>query len=240
MTRTLSFKFCGRPCTRRLRDVLLDNGITTLDQLAAEVRSGRVRKIRDVGPATAREAAVLVGVCEHCGHADGLPRGVIQCSRCGEADDWIPGTKKPAGWGPIEIEGGSWHRGLIVELCPRCHRLAMALVAEALRPQVSAERVMRIVVDLNDAAPRSERREALQPAGTANMNMRVDDLDLSVRAANAMGRADIRFVGELVRMTELKMLSIRNFGRTSLREVREALAERGLSFGMRADGWRAP
>ena len=63
----------------------------------------------------------------------------------------------------------------------------------------------------------------------------VDDLELSVRSANCLKNAGINLIGELVQKTEAEMLKTKNFGRKSLNEIKEILAEMGLSFGMRLD-----
>ncbi len=65
----------------------------------------------------------------------------------------------------------------------------------------------------------------------------VDELELSVRSANCLQNANIRFIGELVQRTEAEMLKTKNFGRKSLKEIKEILAEMGLSLGMKLDGW---
>jgi len=62
-----------------------------------------------------------------------------------------------------------------------------------------------------------------------------DDLELSVRSANCLRNAGIRLIGELVQKTEPEMLKTKNFGRKSLNEIKEILAEMGLSFGMKLD-----
>ncbi len=60
----------------------------------------------------------------------------------------------------------------------------------------------------------------------------VTELDLSVRASNCLEAANIKTIGELISLTEDEVLSIRNFGRTTLKEVKKKLAQLGLSFGM--------
>lgn len=61
----------------------------------------------------------------------------------------------------------------------------------------------------------------------------VDELDLSVRSANCLQNADIKYVGELVQRSEHEMLKTKNFGRKSLLEIKEILTGMGLSLGMR-------
>lgn len=65
----------------------------------------------------------------------------------------------------------------------------------------------------------------------------VDELELSVRSANCLKIANIKYIGQLVQKTEQDMLKTKNFGRKSLKEIKEILAEMGLSLGMKVDGW---
>lgn len=65
----------------------------------------------------------------------------------------------------------------------------------------------------------------------------VEELDLSVRAQNCLQNAGIRYVGELVQKTEQEMLKTRNFGRKSLKEIKDVLADLDMSLGMRLDGF---
>ena len=69
----------------------------------------------------------------------------------------------------------------------------------------------------------------------ANLFKSVDELELSVRSANCLQNANIRFIGELVQKTEAEMLKTKNFGRKSLNEIKETLASLGLSLGMTID-----
>jgi DNA-directed RNA polymerase subunit alpha len=65
----------------------------------------------------------------------------------------------------------------------------------------------------------------------------VDELELSVRAANCLKSADIKYIGEIVQKTETEMLKTKNFGKKSLDEIKEVLSEMGLSFGMKLDNF---
>jgi len=64
---------------------------------------------------------------------------------------------------------------------------------------------------------------------------RIDEIELSVRSANCLENADIKYIGELVQKTEAEMLRTKNFGRKSLNEIKEILTEMGLSLGMKLD-----
>jgi DNA-directed RNA polymerase subunit alpha len=68
-----------------------------------------------------------------------------------------------------------------------------------------------------------------------NLLRSVDELELSVRAANCLKVANIHTIGELVQKTENEMLKTKNFGRKSLNEIKEILTAMGLSLGMKID-----
>ena len=76
-----------------------------------------------------------------------------------------------------------------------------------------------------------------KPVLNENLFKTVDSLELSVRAANCLENANIKFIGELVTRTEAEMLKTKNFGRKSLNEIKDILAEMGLSLGMKIDGF---
>jgi DNA-directed RNA polymerase subunit alpha len=67
------------------------------------------------------------------------------------------------------------------------------------------------------------------------LNMSVNEIELSVRAANCLNNANISSVGQLAMKTEAEMLKYRNFGKKSLNEIKDKLAELGLSLGMKLD-----
>ena len=68
-----------------------------------------------------------------------------------------------------------------------------------------------------------------------NLNRSVEELELSVRSYNCLKNAEIRTIRDLVQRSEAEMLKTKNFGRKSLNEIREILAEMGLSLGMKLD-----
>jgi DNA-directed RNA polymerase subunit alpha len=68
-----------------------------------------------------------------------------------------------------------------------------------------------------------------------SLNRSVEELELSVRSYNCLKNANIQTIGELVQKTEAEMLKTKNFGRKSLNEIKEILAQMGLSLGMRID-----
>ena len=89
-----------------------------------------------------------------------------------------------------------------------------------------------------------EQTEEISERGLDKMsevlNRSVEELELSVRSYNCLKNANIQTIGELVQKTEAEMLRTKNFGRKSLNEIKEILANMGLSLGMRIDPARPP
>jgi DNA-directed RNA polymerase subunit alpha len=106
---------------------------------------------------------------------------------------------------------------------------AVAFAAKILKEQLS----IFINFEEHTEAPAThvDEPEPLNP----NLFKSVDELELSVRSANCLQNANIRFIGELVQKTEAEMLKTKNFGRKSLNEIKETLASLGLSLGMTVD-----
>jgi DNA-directed RNA polymerase subunit alpha len=96
---------------------------------------------------------------------------------------------------------------------------------------------LQIFVNFEEPVTEERRDEGGAVALNENLFRPVDELELSVRAANCLQNADIRYIGELVQRSEQEMLKTRNFGRKSLNEFKEILREMSLSFGMRLEGY---
>ena len=79
-----------------------------------------------------------------------------------------------------------------------------------------------------------------KPKHNENLYLDVDELELSVRSANCLRNANINKIYQLVNRTEAEMLKTKNFGRKSLNEIKELLAELGLSLGMNIDSFEPP
>jgi len=108
---------------------------------------------------------------------------------------------------------------------------ALAYSAKILKDQLT------IFINFEEEAEISEEEVRIEPAFNDNLFRSVDELELSVRSANCLKNADIRHIGELVQKTEAEMLKTKNFGRKSLNEIKEILAEMGLSLGMKVDNF---
>jgi DNA-directed RNA polymerase subunit alpha len=79
------------------------------------------------------------------------------------------------------------------------------------------------------------QREEPKSKFNDNLFRRIEEIELSVRSANCLENADIKFIGELVQKSEAEMLRTKNFGRKSLNEIKEILSEMGLSLGMKLE-----
>ncbi len=112
---------------------------------------------------------------------------------------------------------------------------ALAFSAKILKEQ------LQIFINFEEIPePIIEEMAPEKPTFNENLNRRVEELELSVRSANCLANANIRFIGELCIKTETEMLKTKNFGRKSLNEIKEILSEMGLSLGMKLDGWSLP
>tara|TARA_B100001248_G_C27397594_1_gene466797 strand:+ start:2164 stop:3243 length:1080 start_codon:yes stop_codon:yes gene_type:complete len=97
---------------------------------------------------------------------------------------------------------------------------------------------LQIFINFDETEEKVEvEKEDDQPQLNENLFRSVDDLELSVRSANCLKNANIRYIGELVTRSEAEMLKTKNFGRKSLNEIKELLTEMGLTLGMKIDGW---
>ena len=92
-----------------------------------------------------------------------------------------------------------------------------------------------VFVDLESstAADDSSQEEQLDPI----LLRPVDDLELTVRSANCLKAENIYYIGDLIRRTEVELLKTPNLGKKSLTEIKDVLASRGLSLGMRLENW---
>jgi len=88
--------------------------------------------------------------------------------------------------------------------------------------------------DLGEAKPEARREERAREVNK-HLFRSVNELELSVRAANCLKNANIKTIADLVQKTEMEMLKTKNFGKKSLNEIKEILAEMGLSLGTKLD-----
>ena len=81
--------------------------------------------------------------------------------------------------------------------------------------------------------PTEEKEDEIDPI----LIRPVDDLELTVRSANCLKAENIYYIGDLIQRTEVELLKTPNLGKKSLTEIKDVLASRGLSLGMRLENW---
>ena len=90
-------------------------------------------------------------------------------------------------------------------------------------------------VELRDISEPEQKEE--KPEFDPILLRPVDDLELTVRSANCLKAEAIQYIGDLVQRTEVELLKTPNLGKKSLTEIKDVLASRGLSLGMRLENW---
>lgn len=107
---------------------------------------------------------------------------------------------------------------------------AISVAAKILQDQ--AEVFINMDVEETEEEKEVYEEEKKEERVNENLFKSVDELELSMRAANCLKNAGIKYIGELVQKTEQEMLKTKNFGKKSLNELKEVIAQMGLSFGM--------
>ena len=110
---------------------------------------------------------------------------------------------------------------------------AVGIAAKILREQ------LKVFVGFEEHEDEETYEDEVREEEPLNENLYrpIEDLDLSVRSANCLQNAQIRFIGELVQKSEAEMLKTKNFGRKSLKEIKQVLTELGLELGMSIDNF---
>jgi len=109
---------------------------------------------------------------------------------------------------------------------------ALALSARILQDQLQS------FINFEEPEARVEEVSAIEETGfSAALLKKVDELELSVRSANCLKNDNIVYIGDLIQKSEGEMLRTPNFGRKSLNEIKEVLAEMGLHLGMDVPNW---
>ncbi|MEC9399101.1 MAG: DNA-directed RNA polymerase subunit alpha C-terminal domain-containing protein, partial [Myxococcota bacterium] len=94
-----------------------------------------------------------------------------------------------------------------------------------------------IFINFDESLEPEVAEEDDEPEFNENLLRPVDELELSVRSFNCLQNAGIKYIGDLVLKTEADMLKTKNFGRKSLKEIKELLAEMDLELGMKLENW---
>ena len=108
---------------------------------------------------------------------------------------------------------------------------AVALAARILKDQ------MELFINFDEPKANAAVEKHDDLPFNRNLLRKVDELELSVRSANCLKNDNIIYIGDLVQRTEAEMLRTPNFGRKSLNEIKEVLAQMGLSLGMEIPNW---
>lgn len=106
---------------------------------------------------------------------------------------------------------------------------AVRKAATILHEQVS----VFVLLETTDRAAYESEDEGVDPL----LLRSVDDLELTVRSANCLKAENIYFIGDLIQRTEVELLKTPNLGKKSLTEIKDILANRGLSLGTRLEHW---
>jgi DNA-directed RNA polymerase subunit alpha len=123
-------------------------------------------------------------------------------------------------------------------------KLIMEVVTDgSVRPEEAVALAAKILKDHLSIFITSEEKDEIhepiveekQKEFNKHLLRSVNELELSVRAANCLKNANIKTIADLVQRTESEMLKTKNFGRKSLNEIKEILAEMGLSLGMKLE-----
>ncbi|RXR05429.1 DNA-directed RNA polymerase subunit alpha [Pseudoxanthomonas composti] len=111
---------------------------------------------------------------------------------------------------------------------------------------IDAEEAVRTAADIlsdqlsvfGDFTHRDRGAPKQQTGGVDPVLLRpIDDLELTVRSANCLKAESIYYIGDLIQKTEVELLKTPNLGKKSLTEIKEVLAQRGLSLGMKLENW---
>jgi DNA-directed RNA polymerase subunit alpha len=108
---------------------------------------------------------------------------------------------------------------------------AVALAARILQDQ------LQLFINFDEPTHAAEEDRGSDLPFNKNLLRKVDELELSVRSANCLKNDNIVYIGDLVQKSEAEMLRTPNFGRKSLNEIKEVLAQMGLHLGMEIPGW---
>lgn len=108
---------------------------------------------------------------------------------------------------------------------------ALAFAAKILKEQLT------IFINFDESLEPEIENTNIEPVFNENLLLSVEELELSVRSYNCLQNAGIKYVGDLVQKSEIEMLRTKNFGRKSLREIKNLLKERDLELGMTIESW---
>jgi DNA-directed RNA polymerase subunit alpha len=112
-------------------------------------------------------------------------------------------------------------------------KAAIQRSAQILREQLSSFVALESELPVEGVAQELSQGPTIDPI----LLRPVDDLELTVRSANCLKAENIYLIGDLIQRTEVELLKTPNLGKKSLTEIKDVLATRGLSLGMRLENW---
>lgn len=221
----------------------LEEAAKTLDGLAgkgdtsADYWAARAGVLADAGrPAAEIIACLEKALAADAGHSGALFLMGMIADKIGNDDEAIGFYEKSLGRYPASV-GALVNLGLLYEdrddyaKAQQCYRR----VLEAYPDHPRARLFMRdssASGDLQLDEHEMRQRDRLDQV----MGLPVSDFELSVRSRNCLHKMNIRTLGDLIRHTEQELLSYKNFGETSLMEIKDMLASKGLYLGMATEG----
>ena len=135
----------------------------------------------------------------------------------------------------VEIRQRGLHRHVVRFIADSSELYALKSLDERLAEAAQAGMQLSVFADLKGTDQPSAERAS--PQVDPILLRPVDDLELTVRSANCLKAENIYYIGDLIQRTETELLKTPNLGRKSLNEIKEVLASRGLSLGMRLENW---
>jgi DNA-directed RNA polymerase subunit alpha len=176
------------------------------------------------------------------GSGRGYQPAVVRDSAAGE-DRPIGKLQLDASFSPIRRV--AYHvEAARVEQRTNLDRLVIDLETNgSIDPEEAIQRAAGILKDqlsiFQDFEPKGQPGEIGKPSPAIDpiLLRPVDDLELTVRSANCLKAENIMLIGDLIQRTEVELLKTPNLGKKSLTEIKDVLATRGLSLGMRLENW---
>ncbi len=112
----------------------------------------------------------------------------------------------------------------------------------AINPEEAVRRAANILQDqisifIDLKSPEAKAEERREPEMDPLLLRPVDDLELTVRSANCLKAENIFYIGDLIQRSEFELLKTPNLGKKSLTEIKDVLAQHGLSLGMKLENW---
>jgi len=165
-------------------------------------------------------------------HQKALFRLAYRCDLCGDEDAAIDYYKQVVSGSPVYVSA-LLNLAVLYEDCGEFDK-AVQCVDKVLKFHPNHQRAMLFKKDIESSKTMfyDEEKEKKKDRRTQTLETPISDFELSVRSRNCLKKMNIRTLGDLLNITEAELLSYKNFGETSLREVKGILEPKGLLLGM--------